>query len=69
LRYRRAAESLETALRDLRESQEHLRRAERLSVLGEVAAGLAHEIRTPLAGVKRSSRQSARKNSVAWTGW
>lgn len=52
LRYRRAAESLETALGDLRESQEHLRRVERLSVLGEVAAGLAHEIRTPLAGVK-----------------
>lgn len=52
LRYRHAAESLETALHDLRESQEHLRRAERLTVLGEVAAGLAHEIRTPLAGVK-----------------
>ncbi|HSC26422.1 MAG TPA: ATP-binding protein [Vicinamibacterales bacterium] len=52
LRYRSAAESLETALRDLRESQEHVRRAERLSVLGEVAAGLAHEIRTPLAGVR-----------------
>jgi signal transduction histidine kinase len=52
LRYRHAAESLEMALGDLRESQEHLRRAERLSVLGEIAAGLAHEIRTPLAGVK-----------------
>lgn len=52
LRYRTAAESLEVALRDLRESQDHLRRAERLTVLGEVAAGLAHEIRTPLAGVK-----------------
>lgn len=40
------------ANRELRESGEQLRRAERLSALGEIAAGLAHEIRNPLAGVK-----------------
>jgi signal transduction histidine kinase len=51
-RYREAAESLARANRDLRESGEKLRRAERLSVLGEIAAGLAHEIRNPLAGMK-----------------
>lgn len=51
-RYREAAESLERANRDLRESGEQLRRAERLSALGEIAAGLVHEIRNPLAGVK-----------------
>lgn len=51
-RYRRAAVSLEQANRQLRESQEHLRRADRLSALGEIAAGLAHEIQNPLAGVK-----------------
>jgi two-component system sensor histidine kinase HydH len=51
-RYRQAAESLETANRDLQESGEQLRRAERLSALGEIAAGLAHELRNPLAGVK-----------------
>ncbi len=51
-RYRGSAESLERANRELRESTEQLRRAERLSALGEIAAGLAHEIRNPLAGVK-----------------
>ncbi|MBI4486430.1 MAG: sensor histidine kinase [Acidobacteria bacterium] len=51
-RYRGAAASLEHANRELRESQEHLRRADRLSALGEIAAGLAHEIQNPLAGVK-----------------
>jgi signal transduction histidine kinase len=51
-RYRDAAASLECANRELRESHEQLRRADRLSALGEVAAGLAHEIRNPLASVK-----------------
>ena len=51
-RFREAAVSLEGANRELRHSQEHLRRADRLSALGEIAAGLAHEIQNPLAGVK-----------------
>ena len=51
-RYRGTLLSLERANRDLQESQEHLRRADRLAALGEIAAGLAHEIQNPLAGVK-----------------
>lgn len=51
-RHQLAAASLEHANVELRESQEQLRRADRLSALGEIAAGLAHEIRNPLAGIK-----------------
>ena len=51
-RYQDAATSLEAANRELKESQDHLRRADRLSALGEIAAGLAHEIQNPLAGIK-----------------
>lgn len=52
LRFRDAATSLERANTSLRESQAQLRRADRLSALGEIAAGLAHEIRNPLAAIK-----------------
>lgn len=51
-RYRDSATSLERVNRELRDSQEHLHRAARLSALGEIAAGLAHEIQNPLAGIK-----------------
>jgi len=51
-RYHAAASSLEHANKDLADSYEQLLRANRLSALGEVAAGLTHEIRNPLASVK-----------------
>ena len=51
-RERATASSLQVANEGLRNSHEQLRRADRLAVLGEIAAGLAHEIKNPLAGVK-----------------
>jgi signal transduction histidine kinase len=47
-----AASALAAKNRELVESQQHLLRAERLSALGTLAAGLAHEVRTPIAAMK-----------------
>jgi PAS domain S-box-containing protein len=40
--------------RALEEAQERLLRQERLTVLGQVAGGIAHELRTPLGAIKNS---------------
>ncbi len=59
LRYQNAAETLEESYLELRkqadqiiEIEEQLRRADRLSALGELSAGMAHEIRNPLGSIK-----------------
>ncbi len=51
-RHEQALVAVEAANRELRASHEQLMRADRLSSLGEIAAGLAHEIGNPLAGLK-----------------
>ncbi|MBW2504072.1 MAG: sensor histidine kinase [Deltaproteobacteria bacterium] len=58
-RYQRTAENLEKSYHKLRdqadqiiEIEEQLRRADRLSALGELSAGMAHEIRNPLGSIR-----------------
>lgn len=43
-------------LTQLRRMQQELRRHERLATLGQLAAGVAHEIRNPLAGIGTSAQ-------------
>jgi signal transduction histidine kinase len=53
-------QSLEAATREIRENQERLVRAERLSAIGEMAARVAHEIRNPLVAIGGFARSLLR---------
>jgi signal transduction histidine kinase len=46
---------LEQTLADLREAQERLVESEKMSTLGTLAAGLAHELNNPVAAILRAS--------------
>ena len=60
-RYQELAETLaETNLR-LQQAQAEARRSERLAALGQLSAGLAHEIRNPLGVIKGSAEMLTQK--------
>jgi two-component system NtrC family sensor kinase len=52
LRQQTLEEEVRAATKTLMEQQKNLARAERLAAVGEVTAGLAHELRNPLAGMQ-----------------
>jgi two-component system sensor histidine kinase HydH len=69
LKLQAAAEQLAAANRSLEEAEAQVRRADRLAALGQLTAGLAHELRNPLGTIKTSAemlgRSVAEENDVA----
>jgi PAS domain S-box-containing protein len=60
---------LESSLSDLHEARVHLERTARLSVAGEIAAGVAHQINNPLTAVIAQSHLLQKKLSPDQPGY
>ena len=59
--YRQTAEQLAEANVHIRQAEEAVRRSDRLAALGQLSAGLAHELRNPMATIRTSAEMLTRK--------
>lgn len=59
--YQGVAEQLAEANQHLQEAEEAVRRSERLAALGQLTAGLAHELRNPMGTMKSSAELLAKR--------
>lgn len=57
-------EKIKEVVAELNETRSHAVRADRLAAVGEVAAGVAHEIRNPLTSVKLLVQVAAQRHQV-----
>lgn len=68
-KYRLTAEQLSQANVQIQQAEEAVRRSDRLAALGQLSAGLAHELRNPLGTIRASSEMLERtvsgENEVA----
>jgi two-component system, NtrC family, sensor histidine kinase HydH len=62
--YRRAAEQLAKANAQIQQAEEAVRRSDRLAALGQLSAGLAHELRNPLGTIRASAEMLTRTVSA-----
>jgi signal transduction histidine kinase len=61
---RRAAEQLSAANDQLQQAEDAVRRSDRLAALGQLSAGLAHELRNPLGTIRGSAEMLVRSVSA-----